>query len=123
MDWLLQWADPGVDWSYAIITLIVRFAGVFAVMLVMQVVLALAARGVRMIEGRTPGASRPDDPAVTPAAWGEPAAGLSDGAVAAIGVALALERRGVAVPRPARASAWAMAGRLAQLDRAPRRGH
>ena len=119
MDWLLHYADPSLDWNYAMTTLVVRFVGVFVVMLVMQVALQAAARGVRWVESReaapavAPRRTTPG-PATAPVAGQQ---GLDDATVAAIGLALALE----AAPSPPMsvrpASAWAMTGRIEQMQR------
>jgi hypothetical protein len=121
MDWLFRFADPSIEWSYAFITLMVRFIGVFVVMFVMQIALQVAAFAVRRIEGVQVDAG---GPAAEPVRAAPPPAVLpsevDEGTVAAIGLALALESR-VAPPPAAGTSPWAAAGRLAQLDRRPRR--
>ncbi len=118
MDWLLRFADPTIEWDYALITLTVRFVGVFVVMFVMQVALQASARLVQRIERRrkalvaaTLAAPTPFDEEAEP-----------DGATAAaIGLALALEGRrpapGVAASG---SSSWAIAGRMQRLHRQPR---
>lgn len=138
MDWLFAYARPDIDWNYAMITLAVRFIGVFVVMLAMQVALQVAARVVRWVEA---------EPVAIPAATGTAAAvaGLTqagvtaevDGATAAaitmalqgadehtaaaIGVALALESRSRTTVDPREGtSSWAAAGRLQQLNRLTR---
>ena len=52
MDWLLQYADPSIDWGYASVTLIVRFIGVVVVMFVMQVALQVSSRIIGVIDAR-----------------------------------------------------------------------
>lgn len=129
MDWLTQYADPGLDWDFALITLIVRFIGVFVVMLAMQVTLQAAAWGVRLIEAREAagsagsfGVGSASSPAATPVAkMSVQAETVDDATVAAIGVALALERGRGQPAFPQRSSSWGMAGRMAQLDRQPSR--
>ena len=130
MEWLLQYADPSIDWPYAMITLIVRFIGVFLVMLVMQVALQIAARVVKRIEAPEEDAAPATAPAPAPSE--EPVKSLDvtaiarskpevEGAIAAaIGLALEIESQ-----KPARLptvpgsgpSSWAVAGRLRQLNR------
>jgi hypothetical protein len=125
MDWLLRFADPSLDWSYALITLFMRFIGVFLVMLTMQAALLASARAVGYLERRD---KRATPPAGTGAAE-RPAsmdgfveeAGPDDATAAAIGLALALEApaAGLQSGEPTRSSAWTMAGRIAQLHRRP----
>jgi hypothetical protein len=129
MDWLFRFADPSIDWNYAMIGLLVRFIGVFFVMFVVQVALQISARAVRVIEARQMSRQAttqqaPVAPAAMPASAEELGA-LEPAVAAAIGVALALESHAL---RPRQApgasggpSAWAVAGRLAQLDRRPKR--
>ena len=120
MDWLFRYADPSIDWHYALITLTVRFVGVFVVMFVMQIALQVSAFAVRRLErwqaGRD-GSAAGAEP--IPAAVAVPS-DVDEEMVVAIGLALALESR-LAPSRPAGTSAWAVAGRLAQLDRLRRR--
>ena len=127
MDWLFRFADPSIDWHYAMATLLVRFIGVFAVMIVMQIALQIAAAVVRQIE-------KPGEPALpggAPAALAEIGApteppvveeeGLDGATAAAIGLALALSH-GAAVPEPPPppTTPWATSGRAQQLHRLPR---
>jgi hypothetical protein len=144
MDWLLTYADPTLDWNYALSTLLVRFIGVFVVMFIMQVSMQGAAVAVRWWEERSaPPSPAPAPPAVTPApgprgdASGTPGQGAIDDAelaavalalsasdeatVAAIAAALAIEARPAPTPLAATGtSSWAVAGRLQQLHRQPR---
>jgi hypothetical protein len=127
MDWLLRYADPTIDWSYAMLTLIVRFVGVFVVMGVMQVALQAAARAVRVIEKRqaqraAAGVEAAPASPLDLAAMPEGELEIIGGAVAAIAVALEMEKSGsVLAVRPAAGpSSWAIAGRMQQLHRAPR---
>jgi Na+-transporting methylmalonyl-CoA/oxaloacetate decarboxylase gamma subunit len=128
MDWLFTYADPNIDWDYAVLTLIVRFIGVFVVMIVMQVALQLSSAVLRRYEARPQPApvvaaaidSQQDRSAATTAAVPD----LDDATAAAIGLALALETRAAvhttAASHGASSSAWAAAGRFQQLNRAPR---
>ncbi|MBI5504758.1 MAG: hypothetical protein HY899_08135 [Deltaproteobacteria bacterium] len=126
MDWLLRYTDPSIDWSYATVTLIVRFIGVFVVMAVVQAALQIASAVIIRLESR--GAA----PATAPAhalvsldlsAMAEHEAELDGSAMAAIGLALTLEaQQQVASSRIAGAeatahgpSAWALAGRMRGL--------
>jgi hypothetical protein len=123
MDWLFRYADPELDWGYALITLIVRFIGVFVVMLAMQVALQVAARAVGVIERRRRVAdgARASVLPVAPVMPQEPTVDDDDATVAAIGLALALESgqgEGGAQGGP---SAWGIAGRMAQMNRLPPR--
>jgi hypothetical protein len=123
MDWLTQYADPSLDWNEALIMLVVRFIGVFVVMLAMQVTLVAAARGVRFVEARGAAGSA-GGPVARVSASSRAAAPatvetVDDATVAAIGVALALERGRGHATVPQRSSSWGTAGRMAQLDRQP----
>jgi len=126
-DWLFSGVLPEVaeQWDYAMITLVVRFIGVFVVMAIMQVALQASARGVKALEKRqankgpspsTPAASAPvlfevDAPTTTEA-------GLDAATLAAIGLALALESRqpvaGATVGGP---TVWSAGWRMRQLPR------
>lgn len=123
MDWLFRFADPNIDWTYAMVTLLVRFIGVFVVMFVMQVALQISSRLVRAYEGRETARPAPAvaEPLAMPALSAPSAP--DEATLVAVGLALALEAR----PAPAAdlaggpgPSPWAMAGRLRQLHRAPR---
>jgi len=122
MDWLLQYSDPSIDWSYAMITLVVRFVGVFVVMLVMQVALQASAQAVRWIESRPrPGSNdAPPEPvrSLEISAAAKRQVELDASVVAAIGLALELESRARSRPKAAGdgPSSWAMAGRMRQLS-------
>jgi hypothetical protein len=117
MDWLVRYADPTLDWSYALVTLVVRFAGVFVVMLVMQAALQVAAAAVARIERRRRRAAPPPPAAARPRAD----AGLDDDVVAAIGLALALEGGGAPTAPSPRVSPWVIAGRMESLAPRPLR--
>jgi len=121
MDWLFRYADPSIDWNYAMITLMVRFVGVFVVMFVMQIALQVSAFAVRRLEWRQAGAdgSAAEAAESVPVAVAQPS-DIDEETAVAIGLALSVESR-LAPPRPAGTSAWAVAGRLAQLDRLRRR--
>ena len=142
MDWLFTYADPTIDWDYAMITLVVRFIGVFFVMFVMQVAMQLSARAVRYIEARgeavpagagaapvaaAAGASAPADESgaaaadgATIAAIGAALQGADSTTAAAIGLALSLETHARPDTMSDSTSSWAAAGRLQQLTRLPR---
>jgi len=145
MDWLLTYADPNLDWNYALSTLMVRFIGVFVVMFVMQIAMQASARAVRWWENREAPAPPAQVPATPPAtsrpAGAAGAAGAQepiddatvaaavlalsasdDAMVAAVAVALALEARPATRVEVVAAgpSPWAAAGRLQQLHRLPR---
>ena len=120
MDWLFQYADPSIDWNYAMVTLVVRFIGVFVVMIVMMIALQASAKVVRRIERRRLAASA-DTPTASPPESGPDPAPLDDATVAAIGLALALDAAPHSQTRdPGGPSAWAITGRLQQLTRRPR---
>ena len=53
-DWLFSGVLPEVSeqWNYAMITLVVRFIGVFVVMFIMQLALQASAGAVRLAEKR-----------------------------------------------------------------------
>lgn len=121
MDWLFRYADPSIDWGYAMVTLLVRFIGVFIVMFVMQMALQAASFVVGRIERR---GEEPDAvPATVTAGTTSTApaeAGVGDATLAAIGLALALESRAGATGPPGGTSQWGIAGRVQQLNRVPR---
>ena len=127
-DWLFTYTDPSIDWDYAMITLVVRFIGVFLVMGVMQVALQVSSRVVRRIESRAEAAPAAPAAVIAATAAGpespnEVADGVDAVTAAAIGLALALEQRstsGTTIAPVASTSAWAAAGRLHQLNRLPR---
>ena len=127
MDWLLTYADPTIDWEYAMVTLVVRFIGVFVVMALVQVGMQTASRVIMTMEARAARPKKADVRSTTPAmssldvsAMADAESGLDGHAVAAIGLALALEaerRAGaspmvVAVRGAGAPSAWAMSGRM-----------
>jgi hypothetical protein len=125
-DWLFYFADPTIDWDYAVVTLFVRFIGVFGVMVIMQAALQLAAVGVHRYEARGAAAAAA---AVMPLS-GEISAdseqllaaeGGEDSVIAAIALALEIEGRRTPQHVVDGSSPWAMAGRLQQLSRTPRR--
>jgi len=126
MDWLFTYADPTIDWNYAMITLVVRFIGVFVVMGVMQVALQISSVAVRRYEARSEPmpAEAPAPQVESPAAPIAADSGLDDATAAAIGTALEIEFRSAPAVAPGQAgeggSAWASAGRWQQLNRAPR---
>jgi hypothetical protein len=127
MDWLLTFADPTIDWNYAMVTLVVRFIGVFVVMFVMQVALQVSSYAVQRVESRgaetaAAGGVAVPPPVVKAGEPAEPTPAVSDEATAAaIGLALALEMRAAASTAAGAApSSWAVAGRLTQLNRLPR---
>lgn len=122
MDWLLRYADPSIDWNYAMVTLVVRFIGVFIVMAVVQVALQAASVVVRRIEAPDGREEAPALVSLELSAMAAHEAELDGPAVAAIALALSLEEQQQAAARrsssPAAAgkpSAWAMAGRLRGL--------
>lgn len=125
-EWVFSGVLPEVSerWDYAMITLIVRFVGVFVVMAAMQVALQASARGVRALEKRQAKASRDDSVPVAAPAPVEVAAhetiesALNDATVAAIGLALALEsRRPAAGPAAGGPPVWSTGWRMRQLPR------
>ncbi len=119
MDWLFAYARPDIDWNYALVTLTVRFAGVFVVMAVMQVALQAASFGVRMLERYHRRLAVTPEPVAGDILKDE--AGIDEETAVAIGLALDLELRKAPgeLPVPSRAgSAWSMAGRMEQLGRA-----
>lgn len=127
--WLFSGVLPEVSeqWDYAMITLIVRFVGVFVVMATMQVALQASARVVRALEKRRTGreepklAPAPAEPTETNTGPAKESA-LDDATVAAIGLALALESRQPTPASPAGGpSAWSSASRMRQPPRSPRR--
>lgn len=122
MDWLFRFADPSIDWNYAMVTLVVRFIGVFVVMAVVQVALQASSLVIHRIEARTAAPAQVEAQEVVSLDLSAIAAGdaETDGAtVAAIALALALDeqkgRAAVAPPSTGRPSAWAIAGRMRSL--------
>jgi hypothetical protein len=126
-DWIFSGVLPEVAerWDYAVITLVVRFIGVFVVMGVMQIALQASARVVRTVEKRqAPPIPANSVPIVesSPAAAEIDQAGLGDATVAAIGLALALESRQPSAAAPTGGpSAWSSAWRMRQSPRSPAR--
>lgn len=129
MDWLFTYADPTIDWDYAMITLVVRFIGVFVVMAAVQVAMQSASRAIQAVESRTARRAVAATAVAAPApmmsldvsAIADGDATLDGRTVAAIGLALSLEaeqkasaaRRLTASPSPGgQASAWGLSGRL-----------
>lgn len=121
MDWLLQYTHPSVDWNFAIVTLIIRFIGVFIVLFFIQIALQLASKCVRYIEKREMN-SRAASLASTQQAVVDKSkvrqnTGLDDATVAAIALALEIETRA----SRSRSSgsghsvAWSIAGRMNQV--------
>ena len=111
------------------VTLVVRFIGVFVVMLAMQGALMIAAKVVQRIEeeevpvvaGVTSGEAVAVDTAPVVDGVAAVPSGVDDATAAAIGLALAMEaRRAPASASEAGSSSWAVAGRLQQLTRLPR---
>lgn len=133
MDWLFAYADPTIDWDYAMITLVVRFIGVFVVMAAVQVAMQSASRAIQAVESRTARNKAAKAAAAAPApmmsldisAIAEGEAALDGRTVAAIGLALSLEaeqkaaaarrRSAAAHPAGAKASAWGLSARLRGL--------
>jgi hypothetical protein len=126
-DWVFSGMLPEVaeQWDYAMITLIVRFVGVFVVMAAMQVALQASAYGVRAVEKRQAKAAlansipAPAAPApVEVEARTTTESGLNDATVVAIGLGLALEsRRPAAGPAAAGPPIWSTGWRMRQLPR------
>jgi hypothetical protein len=128
-DWLFSGLLPEVSeqWDYAMITLVVRFIGVFVVMAVMQVALQASARVVRALEKRQ---AKPAPAASVPAATAPveltantmEESALDDATVAVIGLALPLESRQPATtPSTGGLSTWVAATRMRQPPRSPGR--
>jgi hypothetical protein len=117
VDWLFSYADPSLDWDYAMITLIIRFIGVFVVMIVMQVAMQTAARVVGFIERDRGATSATPKPSDVDALAELESAPVDDATAAAIGVALALESGTSVSPQigPQAASPWRTAGRIGQM--------
>lgn len=133
-DWFRHWLFSGVlpevaeRWDYAMITLVVRFVGVFVVMATMQVALQISARIVRALEKRRTGRDERNPvldpvPATSVEVFGSAAeeSSLDAATIAAVGVALALEARPPMAPSPAGGpSAWSSSSRMRQAP-GPRR--
>jgi hypothetical protein len=130
-EWLFSGVLPEVSdqWDYAMITLVVRFIGVFVVMAIMQIALQVSARGVKAWENRqartgqiasAPVAAAPAPVELETRATTE--SGVNEAAIAAIGLALALEsRRPVAGPAAGGPTVWSTGWRMRQLPRSPGR--
>ncbi|MBN1652905.1 MAG: OadG family protein [Deltaproteobacteria bacterium] len=118
MDWLLQNTHPSVDWNYALITLFLRFFGVFFILVVIQIALQLSSRSVRYIEGRKlrKASSERAGEVVSPSDKAG-ADGLDSATIAVIAMALALEsqRSGGKASNSNRSVAWSIAGRMNQV--------
>jgi hypothetical protein len=118
MEWLLQNTHPSIDWNYALITLIIRFIGVFFILLFIQIALQIASKSVRYFENRKARkkVAEIEDEGLSPQA-DETSEAIDTATIAAIGMALALESRntqgtGSSAPRSA---AWSIAGRMNQV--------
>jgi hypothetical protein len=126
-DWVFSGVLPEVskEWDYAMITLVVRFVGVFVVMAAMQIALQASARGVRAWESRQAKNAGAAPVSVTTTAVPSevvaqttPASGLNDATIAAIGLSLALEsRRPAAGPAAGAPTVWSTGWRMRQLPR------
>jgi len=119
MEWLFAYVRPDIDWHYALVTLVVRFSGVFVVMAVIQVALQAASFAVRVLERYQRAPTITPEPVAADIVQDE--AGVDEETAAVIGLALELEARKAPreLPVPARlGSAWSMAGRIEQLGRA-----
>ena len=118
MDWLLQNTDPSIDWNYALITLMIRFIGVFFILLFIQIALQIASRSVRVFEGRkerkTIGEGEGE---VLSQQVDETSQAIDTATIAAIGMALALESRNTqgTSANAQRSAAWSIAGRMNQV--------
>jgi hypothetical protein len=122
MDWLLQFALPDTDWDYWATALIMRFIGVFGVMAVMQLALMGASAAIQTIDRRRREPAPVLPPGAATAAPVAVEAGIDDATGAAIALAMDLEARPATadLSRGGETSSWAIAGRMAQLQRLPR---
>lgn len=113
LEWLMQRAQPDLDWNYAMITLVVRFIAVFVVLWVIQGAMQLSAYFLGDDEQAEAGGS----PTTTSSASDEVVADSGkpdDLTLAAIAIALELESQPEAtrVPDDRKTSTWAVAGRV-----------
>jgi len=118
MDWLLQNTHPSVDWNFALITLLIRFIGVFVILLFIQIALQIASRSVRYFENRKARKPIAEDAVESDSQQAEESETAIDTAtVAAIGMALALENSNAQGKGSgaARSAAWSIAGRMNQV--------
>lgn len=118
MDWLIQYADPAIDWNYAMVTLVVRFIGVFIVMAVVQVALQASSHVIHFLDARKDKATRQaavETVSLDLSSMADHEADMDGAVIAAIAAALNLEAAGTRRETPVpsgKASAWAMSGRL-----------
>ena len=115
LETITQYAQPDIDWEYALITLVYRFFAVFAVLWLIQAGMQVSAYFIKKSEAS---ATKGDATASSTAAATETPtsdAGTPDDlTLAAIGVARELESHPEAfrVADDRRASTWAVAGRV-----------
>jgi len=117
MDWLLQNTHPSVDWNYALITLMIRFIGVFIILSFIQIALQIASRSVRFFENRKARKTTAEvADEVDFRQTEETSEAIDTATIAAIGMALALESQtqGKSSGAP-RSAAWSIAGRMNQV--------
>ncbi|MGD8861899.1 MAG: hypothetical protein PVI30_17950 [Myxococcales bacterium] len=107
LEWITQRAQPDLDWSYALLTLVFRFFAVFAVLGLIQAAMHLATRVIRRLDPPPPERRDPVDRKGAPDAE----------TLAAIALALELEHgeRPVRVAERGGTSVWAQAGRARQM--------
>ena len=118
LEWLLQNTDPSVDWNHALITLFIRFIGVFVVLAFIQVALQVGSRVVHWIERRKQASDAPPKPVTVAQAAKSARASVDTAVVAAIGLALELEYDAminVSSNGTSDVSTWAIAGRMNQV--------
>lgn len=116
MDWLLQNTHPSVDWNYALITLLIRFIGVFLILFLIQIALQIASRSVRYFENRKTKRKTLAQEGGSQATDGSSEA-IDTATIAAIGLALALENQRAQGKNSgvSRSAAWSIAGRMNQV--------
>ena len=118
LEWLLQNTHPSVDWNHALITLLIRFIGVFVVLACIQVALQVGSRVVHLIERRKQTREAPPKPVTVAQATKPAGASVDTAVVAAIGLALDLEYDEmvkVSSDGTSDVSPWAIAGRMNQV--------
>lgn len=131
IEWVTQGAQPDLDWTYALVTLVFRFFAVFVVLWLIQAAMQVAAYLIRRSEGgggtatagdSTNGPGTRSASARREASGPEEIDGVDPLIAAAIGLALELEAQPEAARIPAErgTSAWSAAGRVRALRNPPR---
>lgn len=117
LEWLTQWAQPDLNWNYALITLVFRFFAVFVVLFMIQFGMYASSKLINRRSDDEDDTGGAED--VTTREPTGHTAGPDDLTVAAIGIALELESHPEAsrVADDRSTSTWAVAGRVTSQRR------